>query len=38
MNIYSGPANPLFTIGHSNLEIADFLAFLAAQGVRTLCD
>jgi uncharacterized protein (DUF488 family) len=38
MNIHSGPANPLFTIGHSNLEIADFLAVLAAQGVRILCD
>ncbi|HEX9456224.1 MAG TPA: DUF488 domain-containing protein [Candidatus Acidoferrum sp.] len=38
MNIHSGPANPLFTIGHSNLEIADFLAVLAAHGVRTLCD
>jgi uncharacterized protein (DUF488 family) len=38
MDIYSGPANPLFTIGHSNLEIADFLAVLAAHGVRTLCD
>jgi uncharacterized protein (DUF488 family) len=38
MNIYSGPANPLFTIGHSNLEIADFLSVLAAHGVRTLCD
>jgi uncharacterized protein (DUF488 family) len=38
MNIYSGLANPLFTIGHSSLEIADFLAVLAAHGVRTLCD
>jgi uncharacterized protein (DUF488 family) len=38
MNIRSGLPNPLFTIGHSNLEIADFLAVLAAQGLRTLCD
>lgn len=38
MNIHSGPANPLFTIGHSNLEIADFLAVLTTHGVRTLCD
>jgi uncharacterized protein (DUF488 family) len=38
MNIYSDPVNPLFTIGHSSLEIADFLAVLAAHGVRTLCD
>ncbi len=38
MNIHSGPANPLFTIGHSNLEITDFLAVLTAHGVRTLCD
>jgi uncharacterized protein (DUF488 family) len=38
MDIYLSPANPLFTIGHSNLEIADFLAVLAAHGVRTLCD
>ena len=38
MNIRSGSANPLFTIGHSNLEIVDFLAVLAAHGVRTLCD
>jgi hypothetical protein len=38
MNIHSDTANSLFTIGHSNLEIADFLAVLAAHGVRTLCD
>jgi uncharacterized protein (DUF488 family) len=38
MNIRSGLPNPLFTIGHSNLEIADFLAVLTAHGVRTLCD
>jgi uncharacterized protein (DUF488 family) len=38
MDIHSDPANPLFTIGHSNLEIADFLAVFAAHGVRTLCD
>jgi uncharacterized protein (DUF488 family) len=38
MDIHSGPANPLFTIGHSNLEMADFLGVLAAHSVRTLCD
>src|SRR4029077_17450103 len=38
MDIHSDPANPLFTIGHSNLEIDDFLAVLAAHGVRILCD
>jgi uncharacterized protein (DUF488 family) len=38
MNIRSGPSNPVFTIGHSNLEFADFLAVLAAHGVQTLCD
>jgi len=38
MNSHSAQTNLLFTIGHSNLEIADFLAVLAAHGVRTLCD
>jgi len=38
MDIHSDPANPLFTIGHSNLEIGDFLAVLGAHGVRILCD
>jgi uncharacterized protein (DUF488 family) len=38
MNTHSSQTNPLFTIGHSNLEMADFLAVLAAHGVRTLCD
>jgi uncharacterized protein (DUF488 family) len=38
MNVHYGLPNRLFTIGHSNLEIADFLAVLAAHGVRTLCD
>src|SRR5260370_8223766 len=38
MNTHSAQTNLLFTIGHSNLEIADFLAVLAAHGVRTLCD
>jgi uncharacterized protein (DUF488 family) len=38
MDIHSDPANSLFTIGHSNLEIADFLAVLAAHSVRILCD
>ncbi len=38
MNTHSAQTNLLFTIGHSNLEIADFLSVLAAHGVRTLCD
>jgi hypothetical protein len=38
MNAYSTPSIALFTIGHSNLEIADFLAVLAAHGVHALCD
>src|SRR5260370_1525455 len=38
MNTHSAQTNLLFTIGHSNLEIADFLAVLATHGVRTLCD
>lgn len=38
MIICPDSSNPLFTIGHSNLEIADFLSVLAAHGVRTLCD
>ena len=38
MKIHSGLANPLFTVGHSNLEIADFLAVLTTHGVRILCD
>ncbi len=35
---HSAQTNLLFTIGHSNLEIADFLGVLAAHGVRTVCD
>src|SRR6266481_3004114 len=38
MNTHSAQTNLLFTIGHSNLEIADVLAVLATHGVRTLCD
>jgi uncharacterized protein (DUF488 family) len=28
----------IFTVGHSNLEIPDFLAVLAGRGIQTLCD
>ena len=38
MNIHSDPANPLFTIGHSNLELEVFLALLARHRVQTLAD
>ena len=38
MNTRSEAANPIFTVGHSNLEFADFLAILGARGVRILCD
>jgi uncharacterized protein (DUF488 family) len=38
MNVRSGPANPLFTIGHSNLELEVFLALLAQHHVQTLAD
>src|SRR5438445_5151076 len=38
MNARSEPANQILTVGHSNLEFADFLAILAARGVRILCD
>src|SRR5712664_4988862 len=38
VNIHSGSANQLFTIGHSNLEIEVFLAVLAQHRVETLCD
>lgn len=30
--------NMLFTIGHSNHDLGDFLAILVQQGVETLCD
>src|SRR5438105_9424196 len=30
--------NPLFTIGHSNLEIEPFLAVLTQHRIETLCD
>jgi len=30
--------NGLYTIGHSNLDLGDFLAVLVHHGVRTLCD
>ena len=33
------PATPtLFTIGHSNLELADFLTVLSKHGVEIVCD
>ncbi len=38
MNPHPEPANPIFTVGHSNLEFADFLAILTVHGVRILCD
>jgi uncharacterized protein (DUF488 family) len=38
MNTHSGPANLLFTVGHSNLELEVFLALLAQRGVQSLCD
>jgi uncharacterized protein (DUF488 family) len=38
LNMRSGSANRLFTIGHSNLEIDVFLAVLAQHRVQALCD
>src|SRR5260370_25586831 len=38
MNAHSDPANPLFTVGHSNLELQVFLALIAQYGVQMLCD
>jgi len=38
MNTHADPANPLFTIGHSNLEMEAFLALLAQHHVRTVAD
>ncbi len=38
MNAHSDPANTLFTVGHSNLELEVFLALIAQYGVRMLCD
>jgi uncharacterized protein (DUF488 family) len=38
VNVHSGSASQLFTIGHSNLEIDVFLAVLAQHQVETLCD
>jgi uncharacterized protein (DUF488 family) len=31
-------AHTLFTIGHSNLELADFVSVLAGHGVQMVCD
>jgi uncharacterized protein (DUF488 family) len=31
-------SNSIFTIGHSNLDLADFLAALGKHGVKILCD
>jgi uncharacterized protein (DUF488 family) len=30
--------NTVFTIGHSNLDLGDFLAILVNQGIATVCD
>ncbi len=38
MTLQNVTTNPLFTIGHSNHEAADFLAVLINHGVSTLCD
>src|SRR5207302_9637956 len=38
MIAHSDPANPLFTVGHSNLELEVFLALIAQYGVQMLCD
>jgi uncharacterized protein (DUF488 family) len=38
VNIRSGSANRLLTIGHSNLELEAFLALLAQHRVQTLAD
>ena len=38
MNTPPTSRNSLFTIGHSNLDLADFLAALVRHGVQTLCD
>src|SRR2546423_581733 len=37
MNAHSDPVNPLFTVGHSNLELEVFLALIAQYGVQILC-
>jgi uncharacterized protein (DUF488 family) len=34
----SSPAASIFTIGHSNLELAEFIAMLAKYGIQNLCD
>jgi uncharacterized protein (DUF488 family) len=38
MNTHADTARPLFTIGHSNLELEVFLALLGHHGVQTLGD
>src|SRR5215470_9617073 len=38
MNSAQGKPAVLFTIGHSNLELADFLSALADHGVQIVCD
>jgi uncharacterized protein (DUF488 family) len=38
MNTHSAQTNPLFTVGHSNLELEVFLTVLAQHRVQTLCD
>src|SRR5260370_9884056 len=38
MNTHSAQTNPLFTVGHSNLELEVFLAVLPRHRVQPLCD
>ncbi len=38
MKTHSDPASPLFTVGHSNLELEVFLGLLAQHHVETLAD
>jgi uncharacterized protein (DUF488 family) len=38
MSAASSTSTSLFTIGHSNLELPDFLAILTSHGVEVLCD
>ncbi len=38
MTSLSNAAGAIFTIGHSSLEVGDFLDSLSTHGVKTLCD
>lgn len=38
MSAIDGPAHALYTIGHSNHELADFVALLRAHTVQVVCD